>query len=418
MRKRGLSNLVALLLFVFFVIILISSIWFFVIPFLKEQGEVADAKNQLFFEDIEVVSFEQTTTPGEYKLSLERGRVKEVVTGTTEIKTLIKADIVSIADLSGSMNEFWGKCQSSNTPTNQLYLCMRDKVFTQCAENLDSKCIYDYINEKECMECEGETWKTIRFYSLLEANNKLVDNILTTENLNSKRIGLIGFDFSAREQWSHPLSNNINSLKEMINNNWHAHGNTCICCGINKAISTFADAENPSQFKSIILIGNGDANVACTGDSGQAFEDALASAKEAYEEHKIQINTIGLEVSGGNAETELREIARVGNGEYFPSRLEELLDTYNKVNSRIENQIKVLEQTEHLKVVFYSTTGETDIFQIPSSDLPGALERKTYDEFETSFDDIVKIELYLVIKTPSGKLVISDVPQDIYNINQ
>lgn len=69
-----------------------------------------------------------------------------------------------------------------------------------------------------------------------EANRILVDSIL---NNNKNRIGLAGYETTARNSDYHELSANKASLLNIINNEWDASGSTCICCGINKAINGF-----------------------------------------------------------------------------------------------------------------------------------------------------------------------------------
>jgi cysteine-rich repeat protein len=68
------------------------------------------------------------------------------------------------------------------------------------------------------------------------ANNLLIDILL---NNQGNRVGLVGYESLARDSDFHLLSSNSASLKSVISNQWNAGGQTCICCGINKATTYF-----------------------------------------------------------------------------------------------------------------------------------------------------------------------------------
>lgn len=65
------------------------------------------------------------------------------------------------------------------------------------------------------------------------ANNLFLDILLNNSN---NKVGLVGYETLAYDTDFYPLSKDINSLKNIIANQWDASGNTCICCGINKAV--------------------------------------------------------------------------------------------------------------------------------------------------------------------------------------
>ena len=104
-----------------------------------------------------------------------------------------KVDVISVADLSGSMDY----------PLD----CQLNPSTTPCKIN-DAK----------------------------NATKILIDTIL---GVNNSRVGLAGFERWARKSDSHNLSNSSNSLKKIVNETWDADGMTCICCGIIKAIRCF-----------------------------------------------------------------------------------------------------------------------------------------------------------------------------------
>ncbi len=73
------------------------------------------------------------------------------------------------------------------------------------------------------------------------ANILVIDSIL---NYSGNRVGLVGYETSAKTSDYHALSNNSNSLKNIVNNVWDASGATCICCGMNKAVNGFLEDDS------------------------------------------------------------------------------------------------------------------------------------------------------------------------------
>jgi hypothetical protein len=84
----------------------------------------------------------------------------------------------------------------------------------------------------------------------------------------------------------------------------------------------------------------------------------------------------------------------------------DLADEINKVYA---------EKISHLKIIFYSDT-ESEEIQIPSSELPGPLEKRKYElEIAPPIADVKRVEIYSVFVTPSGKQVVGP-PLDIINV--
>lgn len=68
------------------------------------------------------------------------------------------------------------------------------------------------------------------------ATKVLIDAIL---NYSNNRVGLAGYDTYARANYYTQLSNNSAALKNFVTNNWNVGSNTCICCGILRAINCY-----------------------------------------------------------------------------------------------------------------------------------------------------------------------------------
>ncbi len=83
-----------------------------------------------------------------------------------------------------------------------------------------------------------------KIINAIEANLALIDIIL---NFSGNRLGLVGYESSVRDSDFHRLSDDSASLKNLINTEWDASGGTCICCGINKATEEFRNSiTNPN----------------------------------------------------------------------------------------------------------------------------------------------------------------------------
>jgi competence protein ComGC len=72
-----------------------------------------------------------------------------------------------------------------------------------------------------------------------DAKNSTDTLINTVLNITGNRIGLVGFEDYAKKSDFHNLSNTTSTLKNIANNVWNADGSTCVCCGILKANSCF-----------------------------------------------------------------------------------------------------------------------------------------------------------------------------------
>ena len=82
----------------------------------------------------------------------------------------------------------------------------------------------------------------------ISANRLLVDAIL---NLTNNRMGLVGYEEKAPNEWFHKLSNDNESLNNKLDE-YIAGGSTCICCGVNRAIKGFTQTSIINQSDGIV----------------------------------------------------------------------------------------------------------------------------------------------------------------------
>ncbi len=241
--------------------------------------------------DYDTLSF--MTTP--LRIGVEN--VSYIVNGTNK-----EADVFSVTDLSGSM---CGTCTGGS-----FWCCLSGGG---CSNS-----------EPVCTSCGGECQPAIQ--EARDANKLLIDKIL---NSTSNRVGLTAYKNNAANADYHNLSNDSMSLKAEVDS-WKAVSNTCICCGINKAVQGFIADSDESKLKVAIVMSDGEANVRCPlQDTGNAKQDAIQAACSAYQDYNITVHAVGF---GSSADEEtLQSIAACGNGSYYFADVSELGSLYQQI---------------------------------------------------------------------------------------
>ncbi len=193
---------------------------------------------------------------------------------------------------------------------------------------------------------------------LTEGNYQFVGLML---NNTHHRVGLIAYESSAKDEDFHSLSDDAASLNNTISG-WIPGGSTCTCCGINRAVADLANNSDSSKFKSIVIMSAGAANTKCLEQgTGDAEQDAIKAACDAYTNHDIRIYTIGFG-STPNVGT-LTEMASCGDGSYYSS---------------VDNLTFIYEQiaTELIETAYYEQTIEV------TGDFFSQLYSDSYIEFD------------------------------------
>lgn len=415
MRKKGESELIAIVLLIMVVIMIISAFAFFYFRYTDEIAERAMVGQILNNADITIrdvtLKDSQNLTitffsgPG-FQILMNYS-VKEVnytyvnvtqIVNTTltyeVISSSVNVSVVSVADLSGSMG--------------------------------GSK-----ITE------------------LKDATRQFVNSVL---NYTGNEVGLVAYSSAActRAYYCHALSDDNDSLISTVNS-WRAGGYTCICCGIQRAMEYLQNAEESSH-KVMIVMSDGLANVdcgvvspelsgnptqnpesTCTTEPNDACDDAIYLAGIAFNDYNITVHTIGF---GGDVDAvTLRNIADAGNGSYYFADIGELEYIYEELSQDlaipIENEQISYNQTNvtvyqnvttvvyapkenyYLKIIFY--TEHSNYIQNKNlSDFPGPIETKEIEisldpSWDITTDDLTKIEIYSAI-IKEGKERYSDEP--------
>ena len=217
----------------------------------------------------------------------------------------LEADVFSVTDLSGSMQE---TCSGSS-----WWCCF-----------ISGGC----DTESECSSCGGVLESKIE--GAKDANKVFIDSVL---NNSDHRVGLVGYAGSVLESNTHALSNDDVSLKAEVDS-WVEGGTTCICCGINNAVSKLNSQSNSEKFRSLVVMSDGVANVRCSQQgTGNAKQDAINAACEAYDNYGIRVYSVGF---GSDVdEPTLQSISSCGKGSYYYGDVDDLVDVYGEIAEEI-----------------------------------------------------------------------------------
>lgn len=123
--------------------------------------------------------------------------------------------------------------------TTPIRLGLRNVSLIYANQNIDAISVVD-LSGSMAFNCPyGYQTSGASPCKINDAKNATKDLIDAILNISGNRVGLVGFEDYARRADFHNLSNNSQSLKNIVNNVWNADGYTCVCCGILKANSCF-----------------------------------------------------------------------------------------------------------------------------------------------------------------------------------
>lgn len=290
-----------------------------------------------------------------------------------------------------------------NTPTPTGYLNI--KVGDDCGANPYNwqNCKYGCKGKQVAYFPDGSKHDTCspifsksKLESAKEANAALINTVLQ-KNQNQLSIALYSNLANATG-----LTKDKDYLNKVINISY-GEGNTNICQGINQSIEVLKNSVN---FKAIILMTDGEADVTCNGAVNNviAKQEAISMAESAYQNFGIRIYTIGF---GENSDTiTLQKIAAVSNGSYFFANVSNLENIYNQVSIEIQNQTVTTYSSQswfYIRAVVYNNTNSyTDI----NYTVPLPLETRKLSFKTGGLTNIKKIEIYLAAMTPGGREIL------------
>jgi uncharacterized protein YegL/preprotein translocase subunit YajC len=434
MKKRGISNVITtmtLILLAILAIMLIALIIYFII---RNQTEISEAKQKLLTQDVNIGNI--TFSGTDVNITVARGATRQVVINLTQKQTPTYADIVIVTDLSASMSAYNYtfpyvnyNCTLGNEDKN---ICIYNQINQTCgfyepytlnpAHGLtyinaaNYSCEHRILNKSLCESCGGDTFYNRKFHEVVDANIALITQVLNNpdpKKAEGKRIGIVGYNNTANEKWTSPLTSNSQTLIDKIYDSWYVSGSTCICCGINSAIQEL-DANSNSEFTYIILMTDGVPVQNCTANhpiTDAAKEDSYDAARIASS-NGIKVYTVGL--GADINENLLTTMASLGGGKYYYANVGELVSTFTRVLTEIEKNY-ASQKTDHLIVVFYNATeSRTVTIENPPNN---PFESSTYQvTLNPALTNIIRVEIYPVVVTPSGQKVVADNAVDSWSV--
>ena len=339
--KKGVANIILVMIMVIIVFYLITLISGMVKKIIKNNLEISEIKVRLMREDIQIKDLKgDFTSPDIVNITLKKGPMK--IISKNKVNVNLYADVISAVDLSNSMN------------------------------------ILNAIDEAK------------------DSTKSFIDSVLATEG---NRIGLVGYKGTPiATSYCHDISTDVTSLKNKVDY-WSASGSTCTCCAINKATEYLRNSEN---LKVMVVMSDGFPSDPCNEQgTGDARQDAIQAAAEAYNNYGIKVYTVGF----GNLSdwVNMNAIATAGHGTFHYANLTKLEGAYLNISKEITEYVHE-ELFSYLKVVFYNATNS---YQKQISDLPNPLETRTYYlNVSHEITNLQKIEIYAVSSTKSGEEVL------------
>lgn len=401
MNKKGLSAVVTTLMIILLVLVVVGILWVILVNLISEESKISEAKAKLFYERVNIKKV-KFNPDDELNLIISLQKLSGGSTlKETEIivSSPLEVDVVSVADLSGSMRA-----------CNDVSLSCCNNILNGSTYN-GSVCYgipSDGINDCTT-QCGGTLADGLT--PTQDANKQLV-NILFEEEDNNNQMGLIAYSSDVITGFSSELIKNSEMLKNIIDS-WESETYTCICCGINEAINKLWDSPE-NIMKTIIVMSDGEANRVCSEQgTSDAKQDAINAACDAYNDiPNVTIYTVSLgeEVD----EITMESIATAcGDGQSFSAyNVNELIEVYEALADHIIQKYESTHAFNLIKIRFYGESGSASR-NIP---VPEVLETENYN-FNLTGEDIIppiiKIEIYPVIVDRSGKEIIG-IPLDIW----
>ena len=428
-NKRGISNIIATILIILLAILAIAIIWAIIYNFLRDSGEVVQAKNDLLQIEVEIDNVDIQSN-SQVELTLESNQASKFLINAEIIEQAIPADIVLVTDISLSMADFYCEDSLGTPPPKGTDLDSEMGQYITTSEDAvcplqgngypDFSCYYnELVNNGESIctnQFSGDKWQFPKLVPVKIALTDFINSVFSGGiESEGKSIGLVSYETTANPDFSHILTDSATPLIIELSE-WYPSGTTCICCGINEAINKLSNSEKEN--KVVILLSDGEAKRDCTNtidmnDKNQALLDTIQSAKDA-EGAGIVIHTIAY-TDEQNLKDLMQQIATETNGQSFTADISNLIDIYTQVERVIQEEYDTAERTDHLRIVFYN---ETDTAVSIITELPqNPLERKKYTITVTPpIENINKIEVYPVIVTKSGKVVVADNAVDSWSL--
>lgn len=338
MKKRGVSKIITTVLLILMALVLMIIAWSLIAMFLKGETESIGLRNRLMDENLDIRSID-TEDPSMIDITLSKGAGKSIYLGenTSEVNYTV-IEVVFYNETVEVIYTIWHNETNVTwySVTNITYYNVTNITFYNESVPIDVVSVVDLSGSMSGTK-------------ISEAKSSTISFINAVLNNSGSMVGLVGYRDSVSDSDSHVLSNDSVSLINEVDS-WSAGGYTCICCGIERAITYLQSST--SSTKVILVMSDGYANrvTTCSG-SGSAAQQSIQAAQDAYDNYGITVHTIGFGSSVD--ESTLQAIANAGNGNYYYSDVGELETLYTEV---ILSNITVTFEVENTTITWYNET--------------------------------------------------------------
>jgi len=435
--NKSQSNVIAVVLIILLCLIAIVILWKLVFPMSENTQQETDIQQELTKTTIgidDVVGNLVHPVDNKLDIILSRGVgemkfINQTIKNYTVVKTIttsstivIKNNIslVSVIDISGSMGDTYvGECKiNKSNACCTTKNCSNSTGCPACGGSFSNNECYLMgscrNNKANCIggSCKGK-WRN-KLNLTQEANINFTDTIF---NLNPDiSMGVVAFTTDVNSSDCEPsgcstLTNNKAALKNKINS-FTAQASTNICQGLNKSITMLKSSTN--NIKIIVLMSDGEANVACS--TGDPKTVAIAQAVIANQSN-ITIFTIGFGSDADNIT--LKKIANATtNGSFYYADISQLSNIYDSISQTIPTTGTV-EITENgtvtdvvyepvqiwqvLRVIVYNDSSSFKYDMPKNTPILAPQESKEYTIDTGGLTNINKIDIYLVVETDDGR---------------
>lgn len=419
MNKRGLSQVIAILLFILLGIVLIGVIWILISNLILDQSETINILSNVVNERVEVRKIEvDQSNPLEGNISLEKISGKIIFDGNITIPGQSKeVDLVSVVDTSGSMSEcnFGAFDPAPGSPEGNCCAVNITRFFECVPPNATCSTFPCKALETNSLllNCTSQCGGTPidRLSPIKQANRDLASDILSNSN---NRVGLSVYNNAYEASLSSSLTNSLSTINSKIDL-WWADDSTKTCIGIIEATNKFQ--VDPTKEKVMIVMSDGTATKDCVAQLGSVPDHNGRDGANDSNDHAIEaaiqamatvenltIHSVG--IGDGIEEVTLQIIANVGNGTYYKGNASEIGSIYKSIADQIIQQSQTIHSIDFLQIVFYGSPG-TETIRVPP---PEILQIKSYSfnftNSSTISPPLKKIEVYPIIINSKGQEIV------------
>lgn len=404
MNKRGISNVILVIILILLAIVLILIIWGIISIRIKEQGEITQATQQLLIERFEIKNISGSfPNPGESTAIVGRGPTKIIFVNISFIER--KSDIVFLVDSTASMGslignasevviQFVNKLKQQNIDARLALIEFRDYNGSQpCGYN-------NFPNKTHVFSDEVFTTDTTEYANRMIAISNSVGG---SSDGPESHLTAINSSFLL------PFDENAKKILILISDA-KPHARDCFTDGADLSFSFSDYYINGENLTTYPLNDTNPDMPACY--KGPEYVSSITNELRNRNVVFYEINSDrpwrrpdGSVAPAGVCDNRIDlEMSSATGGRFYnfeqASDIQGIID--DLANQLVENY-RGEQIISYLYLVFYNAN-ETQTIKI---DKPPILpyETKKY-EFETSLTNVIKAELYPVIVTPSGKEVI------------